>query len=127
MLVGREQERNDLHLLLESDKSEFVAVYGRRRVGKTFLIREAYEYRFAFEHMGRKNGTTAQQLKEFGESLKRHGMRRKRVPKDWQTAFEMLEELLSSKLDAGQKVVFLDESPWLDTPRSGFIGALDHF
>ena len=127
MLVGREQECNDLHLLLQSDKSEFVAVYGRRRVGKTFLIREAYEYRFAFEHTGLKDGTTAQQLREFGESLKRYGMRRKRKPRDWQMAFGMLEELLSSRTDMGKKVVFLDECPWMDTPRSGFIGALDHF
>ena len=63
MLVGRENERKRLKDLLETDKSEFVAVYGRRRIGKTFLIRESFDYEFAFEHTGLRNGGFKKQLK----------------------------------------------------------------
>jgi len=139
MLIGREKERTDLEELIASDKSEFVAVYGRRRIGKTFLIREVCRYQFAFEHTGLKNmvaGADGQdvpvkdamrkQLVEFAVSLRRYGRIKKAVPKDWFAAFHLLEELLSSKPE-GRKVVFLDECPWMDTPRSDFLAALDHF
>jgi len=139
MMIGRERERADLEELIASDKSEFVAVYGRRRVGKTFLIRETCRYQFAFEHTGLKNTLTGEdgtevpvknamrrQLVEFAVSLRRYGRTKKAVPKDWFAAFHLLEELLASQPD-GRKVVFLDECPWMDTPRSDFLAALDHF
>ena len=126
MLIGRERELTDLRMAMDSDKSEFIAVYGRRRVGKTFLIREAYSYTFAFEHTGVKGATQGRQLREFGESLRRFG-RQKGKPRDWHEAFRMLGEVLEGKAPGGKKVVFLDECPWMDTPRSGFLGALDHF
>jgi len=139
MLIGRERERADLEELIASDKSEFVAVYGRRRIGKTFLIREVCRYQFAFEHTGLKNTTIGadgqdvpvrdamrRQLVEFAVSLRRYGRIKKTIPKDWFAAFHLLEELLSSKPE-GRKVVFLDECPWMDTPRSDFLAALDHF
>ena len=126
MLIGRERELTDLRMAMDSDKSEFIAVYGRRRVGKTFLIREAYSYTFAFEHTGVKGATQGRQLREFGESLRRFG-RQKGKPRDWYEAFKMLGKVLEEKASSGKKVVFLDECPWMDTPRSGFLGALDHF
>ena len=86
MIIGRERERADLEHLIASGKSEFVAVYGRRRIGKTFLIRETCRYQFAFEHTGLKNtlsdenghdvavkDATKRQLSEFAVSLRRHG------------------------------------------------------
>ena len=127
MLIGRERELTDLRLMLDTDKSEFVAVYGRRRVGKTFLIREAYGYRFSFDHTGLKGGKTAKQLRAFGESLRRYGMKRRKTPHDWMEAFGMLGELISARGESGKKILFLDECPWMDTPRSDFLVALDHF
>ena len=139
MIIGRERERADLEHLIASDKSEFVAVYGRRRIGKTFLIRETCRYQFAFEHTGLKNtlpdenghdvavkDATKRQLSEFAVSLRRHGRVKKSVPKDWFAAFHLLEDLLEGKPE-GRKIVFLDECPWMDTPRSDFLAALDHF
>ena len=139
MMIGRERERADLECLMASDKSEFVAVYGRRRIGKTFLIRETCRYKFAFEHTGLKNtipdgdgreipvaDAMKRQLAEFAVSLRRYGRVKKAVPRDWFAAFHMLEDLLSEKPE-GRKVVFLDECPWMDTPRSDFLSALDHF
>ena len=132
MLIGRENEKIELETAISSDKSEFVAVYGRRRVGKTFLIREVCNYSFAFEHTGvksvkqeSKEGTLAKcdgmkyQLEEFTSSLRRYGFAGRRSPKSWR---ELLE-----KKPSGRKIVFLDECPWLDTPRSEFLPALDHF
>ena len=127
MFVGREKETAALRSVLDSDKSEFVAVYGRRRIGKTLLIRETYGYRFAFEHTGMKGASTKLQLREFGESLKKYGRRKKKGPSDWFEAFRMLGELLEARTEGGKMVVFLDECPWLDTPKSGFASALDHF
>ena len=139
MIIGRERERADLEHLIASDKSEFVAVYGRRRIGKTFLIRETCRYQFAFEHTGLKNtlsdenghdvavkDATKRQLSEFAVSLRRHGRGKKSIPKDWFAAFHLLEDLLEKKPE-GRKIVFLDECPWMDTPRSDFLAALDHF
>ena len=139
MLIGRENEKVELETAISSDKSEFVAVYGRRRVGKTFLIREVCNYSFAFEHTGvksvkqeSKKGTLAKcdgmkyQLEEFTSSLRRYGFAGRRSPKSWRAAFQFLAELLEKK-PSGRKVVFLDECPWLDTPRSDFLPALDHF
>lgn len=126
MLIGRKEESGKLKALLKSDKSEFVAVYGRRRVGKTYLIRETFNYKFAFQHSGLAKGGLREQLQEFQNSLRLSGYQRKSAPKNWYEAFHQLEELLSESADE-RKVVFIDELPWLDTPRSNFVSALEHF
>ena len=126
MLVGREDEQKRLKSLLETDKSEFVAVYGRRRIGKTFLIRESFGYDFAFEHTGLRKGGTKKQLKAFRDKMAKCGYRDCPNLNDWADAFSRLGELLERK-PSGKKVVFLDECPWLDTARSGFLDELDHF
>lgn len=99
---------------------------GRRRIGKTYLIRESYDYRFSFEHTGLRNGNLKKQLKAFHDKLRRSGYPDCPNPKDWAEAFFRLGELLAKKPD-GKKIVFLDECPWLDTARSGFLDELDHF
>lgn len=126
MLIGREKERNTLLSALESNQSEFIAVYGRRRVGKTFLIRETFEYNFAFQHTGILDAPMKEQLSEFRQSLYNAGMKRTALPKTWNEAFHLLEGWLES-LPEGKKIVFIDELPWMDTVRSNFIRALDHF
>lgn len=126
MLIGREQEKDTLLSALNSDQSEFIAVYGRRRVGKTFLIRETFNYHFAFDHTGILDAPLKEQLYEFRESLYRAGMGRKALPRTWYEAFHLLEGWLAG-MPEGKKVVFVDELPWMDTTRSNFIRALDHF
>lgn len=126
MLVGRKYEQQKLKELLKSQESEFVAVYGRRRVGKTYLIRETFANKISFQHTGILDAGLPEQLKEFRESLKNAGLERCPMPKTWYDAFHLLEKLLSTKT-AKKKVVFIDEMPWLDTPKSNFVRALDHF
>lgn len=126
MLIGREKEKQLLQNLLKSDKSEFVALYGRRRVGKTFLVRETFNYTFAFQHTGILDAPMSEQLSEFRESLYEAGLPKSPQPRKWSEAFRLLQNLLGS-LPEGKKVVFIDELPWLDTPKSNFIRALDHF
>lgn len=126
MLVGRQLEQDLLHEIVRSDKSEFVAVYGRRRVGKTYLVRETFNYSFAFQHTGVQDADKARQLTEFGRSLTTAGMRNCPKLKDWFMAFDALGEYLQG-VESEKKIVFIDELPWLDTPKSDFLSALEHF
>lgn len=126
MLIGREQEQAKLKAAYESEYSEFVAIYGRRRVGKTFLVREYFNYKFTFSHTGVSNKNTRGQLQEFYLSLKRQGAKHIVLPTNWSKAFDQLISFLESSKDA-RKVVFIDEMPWMDAPRSGFVLALEHF
>jgi AAA+ ATPase superfamily predicted ATPase len=126
-IVGRTEYLETFQELYKSDKSEFVAVYGRRRVGKTFLIRTAFEGKFTFQVTGLSNASMTQQITNFNLAL------RKVVPepdytvaKDWFSAFQQLIAFLESKGEE-KKIIFIDELPWFDTPKSGFISALEHF
>ena len=126
MTIGREFEQKQLLDMLESSESEFCVVYGRRRVGKTYLIRETFHYQFAFQHTGMARATTRQQLTAWRDSLRQAGMKKCTIPSNWLEAFGMLQTYLD-QLPSGKKVVFIDELPWMDTPRSGLISALEHF
>ena len=126
MLIGRKKEQAVLRNLLDKEESQFCAVYGRRRVGKTYLIRETFNYQFAFQHTGFAKASLSQQLAGFRDSLQRANGKRYRKPRSWMEAFGMLEELLSEKTER-KKVVFLDELSWMDTPKSNFVSALEHF
>lgn len=126
MLIGREFEQRQLLQALDSDESQFIAVYGRRRIGKTYLIRQTYKDKFAFQHAGLAKADKKEQLKEFTDSLQRYGLKDFIPPKDWQDAFHRLIDLLEAK-PAGKKVVFIDELPWLDTHKSKFLSAFEHF
>lgn len=126
MIIGREKEQTALLELLTQEEAQFCAVYGRRRVGKTFLIRETFGHHFAFQHTGLAHATRKDQLREFRMSLQAAGLRINRSPADWYEAFHALEDLLTS-LPAGKKVIFLDELSWMDTQKSSFLNALEHF
>lgn len=106
MLIGRKAEQQELLRAFGSDYSEFVAVTGRRRVGKTFLVRETFDYTFVFQHSGLANQNTRAQLREFLQSLLRCGLQKCRIPADWSDAFFLLSQLLDQK-EAGKKVVLL--------------------
>ncbi len=126
MIIGREKEQEILNGLLESDESQFVAVYGRRRIGKTFLVRQTFKGAFSFQHTGLANADKKSQLAEFSASLSKWGNAPSRPPKTWYEAFHLLENLLESR-PKGKKVVFIDELPWMDTAKSDFVSALEHF
>ena len=124
-MIGRTKEIEELNRLYESDESEFVAVYGRRRVGKTYLVRETFSDRFAFHHTGLPNATKHQQLVHFKESLVAAGARVK-TPRNWFEAFHVLREVVARSAFR-RKVVFIDELPWMDTAKSDFLMALETF
>lgn len=132
-MIGRTNEINELNRLYEKNTPELVSVYGRRRVGKTYLINQVFKDRFAFRHAGvspaenDKKGALKTQLYQFYLSLCLYGMKPTHCPKNWQEAFYMLENLLVKSDDGSRQVVFIDELPWLDTPRSNFISAFESF
>ena len=102
--------------------SHFVAIYGRRRVGKTYLVRELFEGKFTFEHSGMANTKTRGQLQNFQSSLRRWGLPKARQPHNWIEAFDMLCDLIAQSKNK-RKVVFIDELPWMDAPKSDFLPA----
>ena len=126
MLVGREKEVAALRHAQASDKSEFIAVYGRRRIGKTFLVRETFGYHFCFQHAGLYNAKKREQLLAFGNSLKDAGLSVREAPGTWLEAFELLKDLIRQSTEP-RKVLFIDELSWMDTPRSDLLTALESF
>ena len=125
-IIGRKQEIIRLQELYKSNKPEFVAVYGRRRVGKTFLVREMLEKEFVFDLAGLAKGDLKEQLMNFHFTLKRVADNEFPLPKSWLEAFEQLISVLQ-KSNKKRKVIFIDEISWLDTHKSGFLTALEHF
>ena len=125
-MVGREKEIARLNQIYDSDESEFVAVYGRRRVGKTYLVREVFANRILFMHTGRANAAMKQQLAAFRASLQEQGLANCPPLGSWLEAFQELKRLINSS-DALRKVLFIDELPWIDTPKSGFLSELEGF
>ena len=126
--VGRLKELAQLRSLKTAKTAEFVAIYGRRRVGKTFLVREAYDNNFDFAVTGLANATLSQQLVNFNYAASKYASKQLNLaaPSNWQEAFQQLIAILEQSKSV-RKVVFIDELPWLDTPNSGFISAIEHF
>ena len=124
-IIGRLAEKNILKECYESDKAEFIAVYGRRRIGKTFLIKSYFKDNFDFYITGIYQGSKKEQLSFFNKQLCDYS----KVPypqvDNWFDAFDQLKHYLSTKKQ--KSVVVMDELPWLDTPRSNFIKALELF
>jgi uncharacterized protein len=129
-IIGRKEELATLQAIQADDRSAFVAVYGRRRVGKTYLIRSYYEGQFTFYLTGIAHVETSNQLTNFHAALVRYfpEFEDSRPAGDWFQAFQQLIKAIESQpLSAEKKVLFLDELPWLDTPNSRFISTLEHF
>ena len=125
-IVGRKDEISDLNHYMKSGKAEFVALYGRRRVGKTYLITNFFKNSFAFDTTGIIDGSRSDEFEAFYTSLKNYGYQGE-CPKRWMEAFSILRSMLESQTGRGRTVVFIDELPCFDTPRSGFVKALDFF
>lgn len=130
ILIGREKEQAILNQTLSSNEAEMVAIIGRRRVGKTFLVRSVYAEKIRFEITGLQHATTHTQLSNFYFHLKQAfgSAVVNQKPKDWLEAFFQLTEYLDKTLIPAEKcVVFLDELPWLATHKSGFLEGLSFF
>lgn len=126
-IIGREEEIRLLQRAYDSQESEFVAIYGRRRVGKTFLVRNVFGNKFTFQYTGVYNIPNKEQLVEFHRSLLSQGLSEDTtLPKNWFEAFHLLERLISESTDI-RKVVFIDELPWMDARNSRFVAAFEHF
>ena len=125
-MIGRAEEQRELNRLYNSKESEFLALYGRRRVGKTYLVRETFDGQFTFCHTGKSEGGLHDQLLHFRKSLEEFSGRRVSVPKSWDDAFDGLKRIIASSHEM-RKVVFIDELPWMDTPRSKCLSALESF
>ncbi|MGS2725868.1 AAA family ATPase [Psychroserpens sp. BH13MA-6] len=128
-VIGRESQLKLLAEALDSNKSELVVVYGRRRVGKTFLIREAYKKQIVFEISGIPDGSYKDQLSNFHNVLCRldAAFKDEPTPENWLDAFALLSDYLDSLKGSGKKVVFIDEFPWMYTRRSKFVQLFGHF
>ena len=132
-IIGRKAEQAELLRIFNRRQAQLVAVYGRRRVGKTFLVRELLKEHFVFYHtgispleLGGRNLQVAQ-LTAFASTLAYSGASVSGRPKDWTEAFQWLRDFLVEQDSQKRMVVFIDEMPWMDTPRSGFISAFEHF
>jgi len=125
-MIGRKEEQ---HMLLERsqrDEAQLIIIYGRRRVGKTYLVRETFDGNFIFSYTGYENVSKKRQLEEFAKALSRYGSQISTVPKDWFSAFDLLLALIKSH-GSKIKTVFIDEMPWMDNRNSEFIAALEGF
>lgn len=128
VLVGRKKEQIALKQIVESGESEFVVVYGRRRVGKTFLVNNYFKDEYAFKLTGLAKKSKHEQLANFTTALNRYGDGKKyKKPRTWYEAFDKLRDLLERKVSTDKRVVFIDELPWMDSRGSNLVSALEHF
>jgi uncharacterized protein len=127
-IAGRKNEIKILLDTVQKDSSEFLAIYGRRRIGKTYLIREVYQEQIIFECSGLHQKDFSQQLENFWLTLIETNPNEKpSLPQTWLQAFSLLKSYIKSLGNTQKKVVFLDEIAWFETPKSGFLAALDNF
>lgn len=125
-IIGRKREIAELTRLKESNQAEFVALYGRRRVGKTWLVRNYFQDQFTFYATGIARGNRKEQLKNFYKSICSYSKNTPKEPKDWYGMFDLLKGVIKQSRQR-RKVVFLDELPWMDTQKSEFLKAIDLF
>lgn len=126
-LIGRHAECEELRQCLSSDQAEFVIVYGRRRIGKTFLIEEFFNQTYAFKFVGGHRQSNKVQLQNFSKALQKYSHTKLPAFTDWTEAFDALTECLENIETDGKKVVFFDEMPWIDNIHSDFVSALEYF
>lgn len=137
-MIGRKREFELLREATEKPRAQFITIYGRRRVGKTFLVNEFFQNQYAFKHTAvspfdekkkkYKRNILKLQLQEFHYSLRNYGLSAEEpIPTNWPAAFHLLQSLLESRDNGNSQVIFIDELPWMDTPRSNFLSAFEHF
>lgn len=134
-VIGRAKEKAELKTVLESKKSEFLGIYGRRRIGKTFLIREYFKNMKGVQFLsfqGQKDVDTKTQIDTFYHELEKQfkiNYQLKRA-RDWQGAFHDFDKFIEKHTLENKKdviVLFLDELPWFCNSKAGFLPALDYY
>ena len=131
-MIGRTEEKRMLQSLVDEEEPQFVAVFGRRRIGKTYLVRESFQYQFTFQHTGVSNNSLTAgdrkqvQLDKFSESLTEAGYEPDHRIRSWDEAFNALKQVIVHSKDK-KKIIFIDELSWMDTRESGLISALENF
>ena len=126
-IIGREKERAALKKYQDSSAPEFLVLYGRRRVGKTFLIREHFAGKIDFYATGLASGNKDEQLRAWSMAINNYFGGVSEIASTWLEAFALLRSKLEKKNPTKRKVLFIDEAPWMDTHKSGFLTALEHF
>lgn len=126
-IIGRKHEQDILAKCMESERAEFVAIYGRRRIGKTYLVKQFFSETFDFYATGVYKISRSNQLRIWQEQLIKHSGKKPSKAGDWFEAFAQLQEYLKTLAEKERIVIFIDELPWFDTPKSGFIRALELF
>ncbi len=133
-IIGREHEQKQLKKFLKSNKAEFAAIYGRRRVGKTFLIRKFFEEKpcIFFRSSGIHNGALKSQLDKFKKEIENTFYKNRKGARlstfsNWHHAFEALTDGIELFAGKQKVIIFLDEIPWMATPKSGLLEALDYY
>ncbi|WP_129715194.1 ATP-binding protein [Pedobacter sp. SYP-B3415] len=128
-IIGRVAEQQLLGQALHQPEAQLIAVYGRRRVGKTYLIRKFYSKQLVFEFSGVHHAAMKVQLENFAYALK-NAFSMPVLPAGlatWGQAFQLLQDSLAPQLKRKKGVVFLDEFPWLNARKSGFLSAFEFF
>ena len=129
-VIGRREEKLVFQRLLQSNKPELLAVYGRRRIGKTYMVQKFFAKLIIFEISGLHNGNQREQLENFSSRLSFHFAKAKtfKRPDSWIEGFDQLIECLRPlRISKQKRVLFIDEFPWLATRRSGFLRAFENF
>ncbi len=127
-IIGRRREIDLIEGCINSNKPEFIAIYGRRRIGKTYLVKQLLGDSFCFYMTGVYQCSKTEMLAYFSEQLALYAGKKQAKPKTWFEAFSQLRAYLMAQLEERDRlIIFIDELPWLDTPKSNFIRALDLF
>jgi uncharacterized protein len=127
IVIGRKEEKAILKRIVEDKTAKFLAVYGRRRVGKTYLIKSYFNSFMGFELSGQKEGDLQEQLINFARQFTTFFKQKITTPTSWQDAFYLLQKAIIRKRTTKKIVLFFDELPWLAGPKSRFLNALDYF
>lgn len=129
IFTGRKTELGVIDSLLSSPDAELLAVTGRRRVGKTYLIKHAFNKHLCFHYTGRQNVSKNEQLESFAKKILSYQKikKLKTKPTSWTEGFELLIDLINKTRSRKKKVIFLDEMPWMASQRSGFLSAFEYF
>ena len=126
-IVGRKKEIDLLNRIVESGEPEFIAIYGRRRIGKTFLIKQFFNNKFTFYFSGSENSTMKMQLENFKLAFQDCFGTTIPTPESWSLSFEILKNAIRRIRKRGRKVIFIDEMPWLATMGSNFIQSFEYW
>ncbi len=129
IFVGREEEITTLQALAHTQQADLVAIIGRRRIGKTYLVKNAFKSQFTFHITGIKDADKATMIQAFIVKIEEFSTAKFpiTVPDNWMDTFRLLKTYLTSIKSVKKKVIFLDEFPWMDSHKSGFLAAFEFF